>query len=177
MQFEPNHIYHIYNRGNNSQKVFFNRENYLFFLQKIKKYITPFADILAWCLMPNHFHIMVYVNVVEIDIFNSEGFTQSETLTGNPIETLTKEKKQRTFNDSIGIILISYSRAIQKQQKITGSIFQKTTKANCLTDISGITPAWFQSQYGTIINIIDPEKEYPQVCFNYIHKPVKCRVS
>ncbi len=164
MQFEPNHIYHIYNRGNNSQKVFFNREHYLFLLQKIKTFVTPFADILAWCLMPNHFHIMVYVNVAEIEIienFISEGFTLSETLT---------KYKQRTFNDSIGIMLRSYSRAIQKQQKITGSLFQKTSKAVCLTEVSGVTPAWFQSQYGTIINIIDPEKEYPQVCFNYIHQ-------
>ena len=62
MQFEPNHMYHIFNRGNNSQQIFFNRDNYLFFLKKIKLYIQPYADVLAWCLMPNHFHMMVYIN-------------------------------------------------------------------------------------------------------------------
>ncbi|MFZ4414303.1 MAG: hypothetical protein ACOYOV_14565, partial [Bacteroidales bacterium] len=61
MQFEQGHIYHIYNQGNNKQHIFFKRENYLFFLQKIRKHILPYADVLAWCLMPNHFHLLVYV--------------------------------------------------------------------------------------------------------------------
>ena len=99
MQFEPNNIYHIYNRVNNSQILFFNRENYLFFLQKVKTYITPFSDILARCLMPNHFHLMVYVNCVEIEI--SEQVTESHQLT-----------RKRILNDSISILLRSYVRAI-----------------------------------------------------------------
>ena len=164
MQFEANNIYHIYNRGNNSQALFFRRENYLFFLDKIKTYITPYADILAWCLMPNHFHLMVYVNHVEIDI--------SKLVTFRHLLT-----KKRTFNDSISILLRSYTRAIQKQENITGSLFQHRTKAVCLTETSGISPAWFQTKYGTIINIPNPEKEYPQVCFNYIHEnPVKAHL-
>ena len=34
MYFEKDTLYHIYNQGNNKQKIFFNRENYLFFLKK-----------------------------------------------------------------------------------------------------------------------------------------------
>lgn len=167
MQFDKGDIYHVYNRGNNSQPIFFNYENYLFFLQKLKSYIIPFADILAWCLMPNHFHLMVYVNEMEVEVAErsgaNEGFTLSEILTNG-------KAKRRTLNDSIGVMLRSYTRAIQKQQNITGSIFQKNTKAICLTEISGITPSWFQVEYCTVINIIDPEKEYAQICFNYIHE-------
>jgi hypothetical protein len=36
MQFEESFIYHIYNQGNNRQKIFFNKENYIFFLKKNK---------------------------------------------------------------------------------------------------------------------------------------------
>ena len=32
--------YHIYNRGNNRQDVFFERENYLFFLRRVRKYLV-----------------------------------------------------------------------------------------------------------------------------------------
>ena len=110
MQFEPNHIYHIFNRGNNSQTLFFNRENYLFFLQKLKTYITPFADILAWCLMPNHFHLMVYTNRVILQF--SEQMSQSHQFT-----------KERSLNDSVSILLRSYTRAINKQENKTGSLF------------------------------------------------------
>ncbi len=110
---------------------------------------------------------MVHVNEVNVEIRASEGFTLSETLTNQP-------SKLRSLNDSIGIMLRSYSRAMQKQQKSTGSFFQKETKALCLTQIDGISPAWLQSNYGTMINISFPEKEYPQVCFDYIHaNPVK----
>jgi putative transposase len=161
MQFDPNNIYHLYNRGNNSQPLFFKRENYLFFLQKAKTYITPYADILAWCLMPNHFHFMIYVNCVEITI--NEQVAKSHQLT-----------KMRALNDSISIMLRSYVRAIQKQEKFTGSLFQNRTKSVCLTDVTGVSPAWFNTNYGTTIHIPDPEKEYPQVCFNYIHhNPIK----
>ncbi|MDO9612952.1 MAG: hypothetical protein Q7J86_00310 [Bacteroidota bacterium] len=161
MQFEQSHLYHIYNRGNNSQKIFFNRKNYLFFLEKIRKNILPHADILSWCLMPSHFHLMVHVNNVEVEI--SEQVTLSHLLT-----------KKRSLNDSISIILRSYTRAIQKQENLTGSLFQNRTKASCLTQMEGISPAWFQSNFGAIINISDPAKEYPQVCFDYIHaNPVK----
>lgn len=156
MQFEPNHMYHIFNRGNNSQQIFFNRDNYLFFLKKIKLYIQPYADVLAWCLMPNHFHLMVYINSTEI--FVSKHVTASRELT-----------RARSINSSFSILLRSYARALQKQEKFTGSLFQHRTKAKCLTEISGTSPAWFQSAFGTEINIPAGEKEYPQICFNYIH--------
>ncbi|MFV0590579.1 MAG: transposase [Draconibacterium sp.] len=79
MQFEKDHIFHIYNQGNNRQKLFFERENYLFFLRKIKTYILPYADILAWCLMPNHFHLMVLVNEVAVGVDKTVGVAQSDT--------------------------------------------------------------------------------------------------
>ncbi|HEX7584070.1 MAG TPA: hypothetical protein VF373_05240 [Prolixibacteraceae bacterium] len=169
MQFEQGHLYHIYNRGNNSQIIFFNRENYLFFLDKIRKYILPHADILAWCLMPNYFHLMIHLSDAMIRT-DSEGFTLSETLTEH-------SGKSRSINVSIGIILRSYTRAIQKQQKISGSLFQKETKSICLTQPEGLSPSWFQSCFGAIINISNPEIDYPQFCFNYIHgNPVKDRL-
>jgi putative transposase len=68
MDFVNGQIYHVFNRGNNSQTVFYNRENYLFFLDKIRKSILPHADVLAWCLMPNHFHLMISVSCVEVKI-------------------------------------------------------------------------------------------------------------
>ena len=78
--------------------------------------------------------------------------------------------KNRTFNESIGIMLRTYTRAIQKQEKTNGSLFQEHTKAICLTRHDGIDKAWFDMEYGTIINQSSSEKEYPAVCFKYIHQ-------
>ena len=120
---------------------------------------------------------MVYVNDVEIDIVSDETKVLGNISPHKSSELVTlvyQLTRKRSMNESISIMLRSYTRAIQKQNKLTGSLFQHRTKAICLTKIDGITPAWFQTQYGTVINIIDPEKEYLQVCFNYIHQnPVK----
>ena len=68
IEFSNGQIYHVFNRGNNLQTVFFIRENYLFFLDKIRKSILPHANILAWCLMPNHFHLMIEVVNERIEV-------------------------------------------------------------------------------------------------------------
>ena len=71
-------------------------------------------------------------------------------------------------------MLRSYTRAINKQQNTSGSLFRKKTKAECLNSINGISPVWFNDTGITKINIVDANKQYPQVCFNYIHQnPVK----
>ena len=166
MNFESNHLYHIYNQGNNKQKIFFEDKNYLFFIEKIKLHILPFADIIAWCLMPNHFHLMVYINRIEIQ--SSHGFPQSEAMT---------KPKTQSLNDSIGIMLRSYTRAINKQEGTSGSLFRPQTKAECLSKSNGTTPSYIDTSEGTQIYIYNHEKEYPAVCFNYIHEnPVKAKL-
>lgn len=156
MQFEEGHIYHIYNQGNNRQKIFFDRENYLFFLRKMRIYLLPYVDILAWCLMPNHFHIMVLVNKVTV------GVASSDTDGG--------KLKMRTLNDSIGIMLRSYTNAINKKYNRSGKLIREKTKAECITCTFGITPSFYNTSSGTQINIIDPKKQYPEMCFHYIHQ-------
>jgi putative transposase len=55
--------YHLHNRGNNRQPVFFERENYAFFLQRWRKYVSPVCDVIAYCPMPTHYHMLVLVAV------------------------------------------------------------------------------------------------------------------
>lgn len=60
MLFEPGNIYHIYNRGNNKQRVFLQDENYDFFLRQLNSYFKPArVNLLVYCLMPNHYHLLV----------------------------------------------------------------------------------------------------------------------
>jgi len=58
---EEGFFYHIYNRGNNGGNIFFDEENYTYFLQLLAKYILPVAEIYAYCLLKNHFHILVRI--------------------------------------------------------------------------------------------------------------------
>ena len=172
MQFEKGYIYHIYNQGNNKQKIFFNKENYLFFLQKINTHILPYADVMAWCLMPNHFHLMVYVR--EVELIDTGSATQSRA----PSKTQSRAPSINNINKSIGILLASYTRAINKQQQTSGTLFRQKTKAECVNCPKGITPSFIKRNGVTEINIQHPEKQYTQVCFNYIHQnPVKAKLA
>ncbi len=59
--FEEGYFYHIYNRGNNSELLFKEEANYIYFLKLIRKYILPVADIYTYCLLNNHFHILIRI--------------------------------------------------------------------------------------------------------------------
>ena len=107
---QPTSFYHIYNRGNNKQRIFLNRENYLFFLRKVRTHFLNHVDVLAYCLMPNHFHFLVFTK----HNFDSTG-----------------------FSNDLKIMLRSYTRAINIQEIRTGSLFQQNTKIkNLETDDS-----------------------------------------
>lgn len=116
MHFEPENLYHIYNRGNNQQTIFHSRENYLYFLNKVHKYISPRCAILAWCLMPNHFHFLVHTDE-DSCMPLAKAVIQTQHLT-----------------EGIRLLLSSYSKGINKQRQKTGNLFQQKTKAKCIDD-------------------------------------------
>lgn len=140
MHFEPDHIYHVYNRGNNRIKIFFTPGNYLYLLKKIKAEWKPYCNMVCYCLMPNHFHFMLQPKT-EGCIFITQGGLVSH------LQTLSK---------AIGKTLSSYTQAINIQNSTIGTLFQKKTKAKCLTDSSIKL-----SQYKT--------QDYLTNCFHYIH--------
>ena len=58
----PGQIYHIYNRGVNRQPIFFQTRNWGYFIERLQKYCVPtLIEILAYCLMPNHYHLLARV--------------------------------------------------------------------------------------------------------------------
>ena len=52
-------IYHIYNRGVNSETIFREKRNYAYFINLYVRHIQPVADTYAFCLLPNHFHLLI----------------------------------------------------------------------------------------------------------------------
>ena len=166
MYFEENLTYHIYNQGNNKQTVFFKPENYIYFIGKMREYVLPYGDILSYCLMPNHFHILLRVNHVKLKVGESEsesdGVTQS-----HPVTT-----KERLLNDSIAIMLRSYTRAINKQEKRTGSLFREETKAK-----NGIIDGFVTIDGKHRDLFFGADNDHITHCFHYIHQnPVAARL-
>lgn len=58
-QIVADQYYHIYNRGNNRQNIFIEKKNYYYFLQKIEDAFKDKVDLVCYCFMPNHYHLIV----------------------------------------------------------------------------------------------------------------------
>lgn len=55
-----NTIYHVLNRGNGRQEVFHNDKDYEVFINLLREAKERYPiKLFAYCLMPNHFHIVV----------------------------------------------------------------------------------------------------------------------
>jgi REP element-mobilizing transposase RayT len=67
--FKAGFTYHIYNRGFQKQKLFFSSDDYQRFKIKLAEEIEGDFRLHAYCLMPNHFHLLVeQMNDVSISI-------------------------------------------------------------------------------------------------------------
>ncbi len=151
MNFQAGYIYHIYNRGNNKNRIFFCRDNYIFFLKKVRRELSQHMDFLAYCLMPNHFHFLVQVkDKIE---YSSDDFNySSDDLKSSDESKISDDLLSKQISNHIAILLRSNTRAINIQENRTGSLFQQKTKAKCLNEMT------------------NSKNNYAATCFNYIHK-------
>jgi REP element-mobilizing transposase RayT len=114
MTIVPNETYHIYNQGNNGEKLFYGDEDYIIFLKLCRKYISPNCDILAYCLMPNHFHFLIHTNE------NSARTRQVGHL--NLCE----------LSNGFRLLQSTYAQYINNRENRTGSLFRQKIKAKSL---------------------------------------------
>jgi len=112
MKLNYNELYHIYNQGNNRRQVFFSDEDYLKFLTLFRDKVLPFADVFAWCLMPNHFHFLLSPNSTGIE----------EIKTGNILSS--------RIGNGLRLLQTQYAQFINRKQNNTGSVFRQKAKAS-----------------------------------------------
>uniref|UniRef100_UPI00404AA2C8 transposase n=1 Tax=Flavobacterium sp. TaxID=239 RepID=UPI00404AA2C8 len=105
-KFEYDTFYHFYNRGNNKQNIFFEDRNYTFFLNLISKYLLDVSEIYCFCLLKNHFHLIIRIK------------DKSEI----------NEKYHNKIHLPFSNMFNAYTKAINKAYERSGSLFQEHPK-------------------------------------------------
>jgi len=125
--FIPNGIFHIYNHANGFENIYKTEENYRFFLEKMSNYLPQVVDMLAYCLLPNHFHLLVLVKPVDdLTSFYQQKFDLSEEkllfrTKEQPIDYSYLVRKQVTN------FLGSYVKSFNKLNGRKGSLLRQNT--------------------------------------------------
>jgi REP element-mobilizing transposase RayT len=113
--FEFNQFYHIYNRSIGGVNLFKEEKNYSFFLKKWEKYLLPYVNTWAYCLIPNHFHFLIEVG----DERKLKRHAKFQKL-GMSIDQFISNQFRKLF--------ISYTKSYNKAYDRNGSLFQKPFK-------------------------------------------------
>ena len=114
----PHTYYHVYARGHDKMKIFCDDEDFRVFLNLVKRYLgrkiqkdncgrlygnfRGELELLCYCLMPNHFHLLIY----QIDV--------------------------GAMPKIMGCILTSYSRYFNKKYCLSGTMFGTRYKASMI---------------------------------------------
>ncbi len=116
--------YHIYNHANGDDNLFREQKNYDYFLVKYKQHISPIAETIVWCLMPNHFHLLVKIK------------SEDEIASTFPkFQTLEKlDDKTNFLSKQFSNFFSSYSQSFNKVYGRRGSLFLKNFKRKEISD-------------------------------------------
>ncbi len=109
--------FHIYNRGVNGENLFKEERNYYYFLQQYKFYCADVLEILSYCLLKNHFHLLVYVKEnVEVARRDGQGLFKMNA------------------SKQLGHFFNSYAQSINKAHKRTGPLFESPFERKLIDD-------------------------------------------
>ena len=114
-QLLPGRHYHIFSRAVGFEKLFREDENCRFFLQKLTEHVLPVCSVWAYCLLPNHFHILVEIRE-EHDL--RQAFEKVKKDRAYKEEFLPDFIMERFSN-----FLNSYTKAFNKRYQRKGSLF------------------------------------------------------
>jgi REP element-mobilizing transposase RayT len=117
-KFYPGDCHHLYNRGHNRENIIVERENYGYLLHLVRRHLRPVMDILAYCIMPNHYHLLVKIKQKSDFLSEPKVHTKSD-FSPDDFEDMTSR-----ISEAMRRLSIAYTKAINKRYGRVGALFQ-----------------------------------------------------
>ncbi len=129
MEIEPiaeGNYYHIFNQGINKENVFRENDNYRHFLRMYEKYLEPVTETYTWCLLSNHFHLLVRIKTLD-EVQNYWDSQDISNLSGlsDPKGFKNKNNKNFIITNQFSKFFNAYVKAFNNRYKRTGSLLKK----------------------------------------------------
>ena len=152
--FEENGYYHIFNRGVEKRKIFLDDQDYKMFSYYLFVYLKPLDEILlAYPLLPTRLQAKNLAN--EIDLI-------SYCLMPNHFHLLLKQRTKNGFSKFIKQITNAYTEYFNKKYERTGSLMQGTFKSvKVNTDQQLIHLSRYIHLNPIVDNVVDELTAYP----------------
>ncbi len=143
--------FHIFNRGTNRQLIFYKPENYNYFLKLLEENLSGYVHFLAFCLLPNHFHLVLKIK----DEICQKNLSLSTVNKGNDSLINIENVVKITDENEIGKLtvhplkrlFITYAMAINKQENRVGNLFDPKYKRLEITTQDYLEYAIFYTHY------------------------------
>jgi len=120
---EPGVSYHIFNHSVGNENIFRTDKNYLSFLKGFKTYMFPYADLMCYCLMRNHFHLIVrFRSHDEIEEFINNA---DKTLVNGKLKVISDEKLTLLLSQQFSNYFNSYAKAYNMENFRRGALFKR----------------------------------------------------
>lgn len=125
---QPGSIYHLFNHANGRENLFLEPKNYEFFLGRLSLHVLPVAHIYAYCLMPNHFHLLLKIRgEKELTTHFQQKVVDAES-NSNPLQQTAVKKINgelliKKVSKSFSNLFNSYTQAFNKMYERRGSLF------------------------------------------------------
>jgi len=134
-------MYHIFNKAVKNNLLFRTKGNYEFFLKRYDFYLSDLLETYCFCLLPNHFHLLVEIKdetIVKtayrkyLEAREEERFQKSLDF-GNPyikknIDEMVNKPVSDIISEQFRSLFISYSKSPFGDNQETGNLFRRPFK-------------------------------------------------
>jgi putative transposase len=137
----PDTSFHIYNHANGFENVFLHEANYHYFIEKYQLYINPIAETYAYCLMPNHFHLVIRIRkrnvikeLIRIKSNKIENNFSKVPNFGKGFVNISDNEILKYISKQFANLFSCYTQSFNKVYQRRGSLFIKNFKRQEIID-------------------------------------------